>query len=208
MSLDARRKGTDILGAHIDAISWEESLTRIANWALANESRYVCICNVHSVVTARRSPEFCNILNEADLATPDGMPLAWCLRHSGFSQQPRINGPDLFWKLCRYCARHGVAIFLYGGTDRTLALLRSRIAEALPELPLAGSYSPPFRELTKREEQEIAARISASGARIVFVGLGCPKQEFWMARHRGRLKAVLIGVGAAFDFHAGVLTRA
>ena len=208
MSVVPKREGTDVLCTHIDAVSWNESLTHITGWAQANESRYVCLCNVHSVVTARRSPEFCRILNEADLATPDGMPLAWCLQYSGFPEQPRINGPDLFWELCRYCARHGVPIFLYGGTDHSLALLRSRLAAALPELPLAGSHSPPFRDLTNPEEREVAARINASGARIVFVGLGCPKQEVWMARQRGRIKAVMIGVGAAFDFHAGVVKRA
>lgn len=202
------RKGADILGVHIDALTWQDALSSITRWAHGKESRYVCICNVHSVVTARRLPEFNSILNEADMATPDGMPLAWYLRRSGFLNQPRINGPDLFLEVCLYAEQHDVPVFLYGGNDSTLTCLRHRLAQTFPNLPLAGSYSPPFRESSEQEEREIAAMINESGARVVFVALGCPKQESWMARQRGQVKAVMIGVGAAFDYHAGIIRRA
>src|SRR5688572_8903869 len=142
MNQTLERKGAKILGAHIDALSWDEVIARLTYWIDAWESKYVCICNVQMAVIARRSPEFSRALNGADMATPDGMPIAWCLRYFGFAEQPRINGPDLFWKLCAACAERGFPVFLYGGTEETIKLLRARLAEAFPRLSIAGTYSP------------------------------------------------------------------
>lgn len=197
-----------VLGCAIDAVSWDDILERIERWSERRESRYVCLCNVHSLVTARQDGRLRQVLNGADAATPDGMPVAWYLRRSGFPGQQRINGPDLMWRYCERAAANGTPIFLYGATDRTLALLAARLRQAFPGIRIAGSHAPPFRDLTPREEDGIAALIRRSGARVVFVGLGCPKQELWMARQRGKLRAVMIGVGAAFDYHAGTLRRA
>lgn len=202
------RQTASVLGARIDSFSWETVLQRIGQWASRNESRYVCICNVHSVVTAGQDAAYCRAIAGADMATPDGAPIAWMLRRLGFSDQQRINGPDLMWKYCGEAARRNESIYLYGGTQRTLDMLQRRLADAFPGLRMAGAWSPPFRALTAQEEADAVARINESGAGTVWVSLGCPKQEMWMAAHRGRVNAVMIGVGAAFDYHAGTLRRA
>jgi N-acetylglucosaminyldiphosphoundecaprenol N-acetyl-beta-D-mannosaminyltransferase len=142
------------------------------------------------------------------MATPDGAPVAWLIRKLGKVVQERINGPDLMWHYCDSATDQGGPIFLYGGSPETLMLLEKNLMNAFPDLRIAGSYSPPFRELTEQEDEEIVARINASGATTVWVSLGCPKQEMWMAAHRGRIHAVMVGVGAAFDYHAGTIRRA
>jgi len=168
----------------------------------------VCICNVHSVVTASRDAAFGRVVNEADMSTPDGAPVAWVLRRLGHIGQQRINGPDLMWRYCEQAEARGEPVFFYGGTEETLAQLKLKLLTAFPALTVAGSISPPFRALTPDEDTAIVEQINASGAGVVFVSLGCPKQELWMAAHRGRIHAVMIGVGAAFDYHAGTIKRA
>jgi N-acetylglucosaminyldiphosphoundecaprenol N-acetyl-beta-D-mannosaminyltransferase len=200
--------GTRILGCYIDACSWQTTVQTIQRWSAMRESRYVCICNVHSVVTARHDAAFGQALEEADMSTPDGMPVTWMLRHMGFPEQQRINGPDLMWRYCALAEQRNEPIFFYGNTDATLTALSQKLLAAFPRLQIAGMVSPPFRPLNAAEDVEIVARINASGARVVFVSLGCPKQELWMAAHRGRIDAVMIGVGAAFDYHAGTIRRA
>lgn len=202
------RKGKPILEAYIDALSWDEALGRIIDWGAAHESRYICICNVHSVVTTTSDLEFKIAVNNADMATPDGAPIAWALRKLGHPFQQRINGPDLMMKYLAQAERLDQSVFFYGSTESTLDKLRDALAVQFPRLRIAGAYSPPFRALTAEEDNDIVERINASGAHVVFVGLGCPKQEKWMADHRGRINAVMIGVGAAFDYHAGVIKRA
>ncbi len=147
-------------------------------------------------------------LNAADMATCDGMPITWTLRKLGFSAQQRINGPDLMWKYCEKVEKSGQKVFFYGSTDDNLTLLKARLLEAFPALQIAGMYSPPFRELNEAEDAEVVKRLNDSGAGVVFVGLGCPRQEHWMYLHRGRINAVMIGVGAAFNYHAGTTKRA
>lgn len=203
-----RRVRASVLGASIDVVGWDNALSRIGTWAAARESRYVCICNVHSVVTAGQDAAFGRIVEAADMATPDGAPVAKMLRILGFPDQQRINGPDLMWKYCEQAALRGESIYLYGGLPDTLALLQQRLKAAFPGLLIAGAYSPPFRFAMAEEDEADVARINASGAGTVWVSLGCPKQEQWMAAHRGRVNAVMIGVGAAFDYHAGTIKRA
>lgn len=202
------RVGGKVLGAFIDAVDWKTALSRISTWAANRESRYVCICNVHSVVTADHDEVFEYVLAAADMVTPDGAPVAWMLRRLGFKGQQRINGPDLMWKYCELAAQREDSIFLYGGKSETLERLQARLGEAFPRLKIAGAYSPPYRMLTHEEDLDVVEMINASGASTVWVSLGCPKQEFWMAIHRGRINAVMIGVGAAFEYHAGTLRRA
>jgi len=201
-----RRVG-DVLGAQVDVLAWDVALERLLGWARARESRYVTICNVHVVVSAARDAAYRDIINGSDMAAPDGAPVAWMLRRLGFAGQPRISGPDLMWALCERCAVEGLPMYCYGAAPATLALLEARLRAAFPALRMAME-SPPFRALTPQEDAAAVERINASGAGIVFVGLGCPKQERWMADHRGRVQAVMIGVGAAFDFHAGTVRRA
>jgi N-acetylglucosaminyldiphosphoundecaprenol N-acetyl-beta-D-mannosaminyltransferase len=197
-----------VLGVPIDAISWDQALERIHHWGLGHESRYVCITNVHSVVTTGQDAAFGEVVANADMATPDGAPVAWMLCKLGYPTQQRINGPDLMWKYCAAAAGRDESIFLYGSTDETLAILQQRLRAAFPALKIAGAISPPFRALSAEEDAADVARINDSGAGTVWVSLGCPKQEKWMAAHRGRIHAVMIGVGAAFDYHAGTITRA
>ncbi len=197
-----------VLGTHIDAISMEGAVARIAAWASACESRVVCVCNVHSVVTAAQDPDFMRAIECADLATPDGAPVAWMLRRQGMATQARVSGPDLMLDYCAHAAAQGEAIFLYGSTEATLKALQQRLQSRWPALRIAGSLSPPFRPPSAAEDEADVQAINASGARTVWVSLGCPKQELWMAAHRGRVQAVMVGVGAAFDFHAGTVARA
>ena len=200
--------GKFILGCFINADSWDHAINRIHRWTAARESRYVCICNVHSLVTARQDKVFHRALINADMATPDGMPIAWMLRQIGFPNQERINGPDLMWNYCQLAERMKEPIFLYGSTQKTLDAIQQKLLDSFPKLLISGTYSPPFRTLTSKEDAEIIDIINNSDARVVFVSLGCPKQELWMAQHRGKINAVMIGVGAAFDYHAGTIKRA
>ena len=196
-----------VLGSRIDVVTWSDALERLIGWARIRESRYVTICNVHVVVSAMSDAEYREVINASDMATPDGAPVAWMLRRLGFTSQPRISGPDLMWALCERCEREKVSVYFYGSTEATLILLNQQLHRAFPDLQISME-SPPFRTLSAAEDAAAVDRINASGAGLVFVGLGCPKQERWMASHRGRIDAVMIGVGAAFDFHAGTVKRA
>ncbi|NOS89311.1 MAG: WecB/TagA/CpsF family glycosyltransferase [Methylococcaceae bacterium] len=197
-----------VIGIPIDPISWENALDKLNIWASRNESRYVCICNVHSVVTATQDAEFGRVVFEADMVTPDGAPVAWMLRHLGHRGQQRINGPDLMWRYCDQVQSRTESVFFYGNTEVTLSKLKLKLLDNFPNLKIAGTISPPFHALTPEEDDCIVNHINASGASVVFVSLGCPKQELWMAAHRGRINAVMIGVGAAFDYHADTIKRA
>jgi N-acetylglucosaminyldiphosphoundecaprenol N-acetyl-beta-D-mannosaminyltransferase len=215
MKQSARREemGTErrvglVLGSKIDVVSWGDAIQRLLGWGHGHQSRYVAVCNVHVVVTASRDPAYHKVIDDADMATPDGAPVAWMLRRMGFANQPRISGPDLMWALCDRAASENLSVYLFGSTDSTLQALAQRLLAAFPDLNIAGMESPPFREASAAEDQASVDRINTSGAALVFVALGCPKQETWMAEHQSRINAVMIGVGAAFDFHAGNLRRA
>lgn len=202
------RQVLPVLGVPIDVITASAAVQRIAEWARAGESRVVCVCNAHSVVTAAQDAGFMQVLAQADMATPDGAPVAWLLRRQGAAGQQRVSGPDLMRDYCAHAAASGEALFLLGSTPATLQHLQDRLRAVWPTLHIAGSLSPPFRSLSDDEDRAIVQAIQASGAGTVWVSLGCPKQEHWMAAHRSRIRAVQIGVGAAFDFHAGTLRRA
>jgi N-acetylglucosaminyldiphosphoundecaprenol N-acetyl-beta-D-mannosaminyltransferase len=160
------------------------------------------------VVSAQQSAAVAKAVNKADLTVPDGAPVAWVLRQQGFREQRRVAGPDLMWSLCESAARRHFGVYLLGSTSDTLERLKTRLRLAFPGIVISGSHAPPFRQMTAHEEDDLVTRISESGARLVFVALGCPKQELWMAAQRGRVHAIMVGVGAAFDFHAGTVKRA
>ncbi len=197
-----------MLDVLVDAVSADDAAGRVMAWARLRESRFVCFCNVHSAVTAHREPAFREIVNGADLVLADGAPVAWAMRRLGRPGQARIPGPDAMLRLCALAAAERVPVFLYGGTGDVLRDLSARLTAAYPGLPLAGTIAPPFRPLTDAEDAEVCGRINDSDAGLVFVGLGCPKQERWIADHRERVRSVMLGVGAAFDFHSGRLQRA
>jgi N-acetylglucosaminyldiphosphoundecaprenol N-acetyl-beta-D-mannosaminyltransferase len=198
---------TTILGIKVSETSYASATDQIHLWARAGESIYVCIANVHVLMEAHDSSIYHRVLNEADLVTPDGMPLVWMLRLKGVRDQARVYGPTLMLHVLEMAEREGLPVGFYGAQENTLARLRVRLRERFPALQVAYVCSPPFRALEAQEKAKIVAEIAASGARILFVGLGCPKQELWMAEHKGKIPAVMLGVGAAFDFHAGVIRQ-
>ena len=197
-----------ILGMRVDPTSYEEATEKVLAWAAAGESRYVCVANVHMVMEAHDNPSFRALVNAADLVTPDGMPLVWMLRKLGYPHQGRVCGPELTSRVCAEAARRGVPVGFYGGHPEALEALVRNLSARFPGLRVVYAYSPPFCPLTPEEDERVTEEINASGARILFVGLGCPKQEWWMAEHKGRVRAVMLGVGAAFDFHAGRVRQA
>lgn len=197
-----------ILRSRIDPVSYSSAVSDILLWACDRGSRYVCIANVHVLMEAWDSPDFDHILRRADLVTPDGMPLVWMMRWKGQMDQQRVYGPTLMLHVLEAAAREHIPVGFFGGTTPVLTSLVDRMRARYDGLEVAFSMCPPFAEMTPEEDEEVTGRINSSGAKILFVGLGCPKQEIWMANHRGRVSAVMIGVGAAFDFHAGVKPQA
>lgn len=197
-----------VLGLRVDVTSYDEASRHILGWAREALSRVVCCANVHMVMEANRDPNFRSTVNGADLVTADGMPLVWALRGSGAGHAARVYGPDLMDAVLRLAAETRTPVGLYGATETTLANLGVRMRRLHPGLNVVFSCAPPFRDLDRDEDDEVVRRIDASGARILFVGLGCPKQELWMSRHRQRVRCVQLGVGAAFDQLAGAIPRA
>lgn len=200
--------GKHILGMRVDATSYEEAGQRILRWAGTAESRYVCVSTVHMTMEAYDSDEYRRVVNEADLVTPDGMPMVWSLRLLGHRDQRRVYGPDLMVHVLAASARDSVPVGFYGGRPDVLERLLVEARRRFPGLVVAYAESPPFAPLGEAERRATVDAINASGARILFVGLGCPKQERWMAEHRDHIPAVMVGVGAAFDFLAGTTRQA
>ncbi len=197
-----------ILGTRVDPTSYESATMQMLKWAQHHESRYVCVANVHTAMEAYDSPEFQGVVNAADLVTPDGMPLVWIMRCLGYPQQERVYGPELTIKLIEAVAIQEITVGFYGSSTKTLEQLIASFKEKYPNLKIAYHHSPPFRPLTTEEDEAVIRAVNASGTKILFVGLGCPKQERWMAAHRGKIQAVMLGVGAAFDFHSGAKRQA
>lgn len=192
----------------VNITSYADAVKMVVDWSGNAESRYVCIANVHVLMEAYDSPDFRSVLNHADLVTPDGVPLVWMMRLKGQGAQQRVYGPTLMLRVLEAAAQEKITVGFYGGTPEVLRSLVKRMQERYEGLNAAFAYSPPFTEANHREDEELVDLINRSGVRILFVGLGCPKQEIWMAKHRGRVNAVMLGVGAAFDFHAGAKPQA
>lgn len=197
-----------ILDSFIDSTSYADATRTVLQLAAQGWSGYVCAANVHMVMEGHADPDFQRIVNEADLVTPDGMPLVWLLRRRGHRNQRRVYGPTLMLWVCAAAAIRRIPIGLYGGSEHCLERLVPALQRRFPGLDIVYRHSPPFRPLSAAEDAEIISHIQASDVRILFVGLGCPKQERWMAQHRDRIPAVQIGVGAAFNFHAGLISQA
>lgn len=208
MNPAAALESRSILGTRADATSYPDAVARVLGWARAAESRYVAVATVHQVMEGYDSPEFRQIMNEADLVTPDGMPLVWGLRLLGVRPATRVYGPDLTPAVLEAAEREGVPVGFYGGSEAVLKRLLEALRRRFPALKVAYAWAPPFRPLTPEEDAAVVATIADSGARILFIGLGAPKQERWMAAHRGRVPAAMLGVGAAFDFLAGTKPQA
>ena len=192
----------------IDPTSYSDVANTVIEWASSGNSRCIFAANVHMLMEAYDSPDFAKIVNNADLVTPDGVPLVWMMRMKGARNQQRVYGPTLMLYVLEAAARENIPVGFYGGKPHVLESLTRRMQARYPKLNVAFSFSPPFRKFIPNEDESIVEQINESGVRILFLGLGCPKQEIWMAEHRGNFNAVMLGVGAAFDFHAGVLPQA
>lgn len=195
---------TNILGVGVSAIDLPQALDVIEGWIRQREPHYVCVTGVHGVMESQHDEGLRRIHNAAGMVTPDGMPLVWLSRLGGYRHVDRVYGPDLVLALCERSVATGYRHFFYGGAKGIPEQLVANLQQRFPGLQIAGSYSPPFRPLTPEEDEQVVQIINQADPDIVWVGLSTPKQERWMANHLGRLTApVLIGVGAAFDFHAG-----
>ncbi len=197
-----------ILGTNINVTNMEDTISYITDNLEELKGDYICVSNVHTTVTAYRDKAYRHVQNSGAMALPDGQPLSIVSRKRGFSEARRVPGPDLMPAILDLSQKTGYRHYFYGSTEATLEALRAALLRRFPKLQIAGMYSPPFRELTREEDEEIVRRINDSGADFVWVALGAPKQEWWMYEHRHRVKALMLGVGAAFDFTAGTTKRA
>lgn len=199
----------NVLGVGISTVNPVSALARIERWIADGTPNYVTVTGVHGVMESLRDPELMRIHNEAGMVTPDGMPMVWISRLRGFGHVERVYGPDLMLDVCARSVETGWRHYFYGGAHGVADSLAHRLRQRFPGLNVAGTVCPPFRPMTEPEDGRLVERINEARPDIVWVGLSTPKQEFWMARHLGRVRApVLIGVGAAFDFHAGLKPQA
>lgn len=194
----------NVLGVGVNAVNLRAATDMIEGWIRARRREYVCVTGVHGIIESRRVTEVRTIHNNAGLVVPDGMPLVWLLRLAGHRNAGRVYGPDLMLQLIERSLSQNFTHFLYGATEGTLAQLQAKLTARFRGLHIVGAVAPPFRTLTPAEDSEIVRVINRANPDIVWAGLSTPKQEIWMAEHRSRLNApVLLGVGAAFDIHAG-----
>ena len=209
LEVERDRPRVNILGVGVDAIDITMAVESIFDAIERGRGGYVCVTGVHGVMEAQRDAAFRSILNRSLLTTPDGMPTVWVGRASGFGRIRRVYGPDLMLAICEHSLNEHRSHFLFGGTEGVAERLRERLVGRLPGLNIVGTYTPPFRPLTGAEEDAIVRRLTGLRPDIIWVGLSTPKQEKLMARLHARVApAVLIGVGAAFDFHCGRVAQA
>ncbi len=200
----------DVLGVPISMIDYEGAAATMDHLVTSRERGYVCVAPVHALMEAQDDEEMLAALRGATLVVPDGMPVVWAANLLGESLGDRVYGPELMLRFSAVCAERGHRVWLYGGRDQgSLAQLALALRRRFPGIEIVGGYSPPFRPLSAEEEDAVAEQINATGVDVVWVGIGVPKQEKWMARMRNRIDApVMCGVGAAFDFHAGRISMA
>ena len=198
----------NILGVDIAAIDMHWLLNYLNENISDLSGDYICVSNVHTTVTAYEDQEYCKVQNGGIMAIPDGGPLSSVGQKRGFKNMRRTTGPSLMGEIFKISAAEGYRHYFYGSTDETLEKLYSVLTESYPGIQIAGMYSPPFRPMTEDEDKEIVERINETKPDFVWVGLGAPKQEKWMAAHQGLVEGLMIGVGAGFDYHAGNIDRA
>jgi N-acetylglucosaminyldiphosphoundecaprenol N-acetyl-beta-D-mannosaminyltransferase len=212
VSLDTTRPpphpDCNILGLRVAITNYNEATQFVVDSANEYRQGYVCAANVHMVMLAHDEADFQRVVNSSLLVTPDGMPLKWFINMRGGKLSDRVYGPTLALKICEAAENYGLAIGFYGGRPESLAHLLDGIRTAFPAVNIAYSHAPPFRPLTEEEDAEVIAAINSAGVRILFTGLGCPKQERWMAEHAHNINSIMIGVGAFFDFYSGKVKQA
>lgn len=197
-----------ILGMRVDEMSIDKSLALIIDWANRRESKYICVSNVHMCMEAFDKSSFQNIVNSADQVVPDGMPLAVGMRLLGSKYSQQIRGADLTRSILEHANNKGLVIGLYGGTEEAVAKIVSIIKKEYQSITIGCGISPPFHALSEQQDNQYVKIINDSNVQILLVGLGCPKQEIWMANHKGKVNAVMVGVGAVFDFLSGTKMEA
>lgn len=198
----------NIMGVNIAAINMPWLIDFTKKYIRDLSGNYLCVSNVHTTVMSYDNAEYCAVQNGGIMAIPDGGPLSSVGRKRGFSQMERTTGPDYMKEILKISAKEGYRHFFYGSTEKTLDKLSRTIERRYPDVQVAGMYSPPFRALTKEEDASIIQMINESNADFVWIGLGAPKQERWMAEHQNVVKGFMVGVGAAFDYEAGNIDRA
>lgn len=202
------RRRVPVLGLNVDLTDYDKVIANVTELAREARGGYVCVTNVHVTIEAEDDPAYRELVNNADLVLPDGTPLVWMQRLQGNQNASQVRGPSLMPMLMKHAEREGLKVGFLGGRQEVLDRILERARVDFPDLEVAYVYSPPFRPLTEDEDNAIADAINSSGAQILFVGLGCPKQERWIAVNRDRVHAVSIGVGAAFDLYAGNIRTA
>lgn len=203
------RQRVKILDALVDVLTMDSAINCIESWINKKKKKYVCVAPVSTIVQMLDHKDYCQIVNHADMVTPDGMPIVWVAKAKGHKGISRVCGPDMMTRICvDPCLAHW-RHFFFGATTETLELLRKRLKILNPDLKVCGSYAPPFRDRAVKEDDAVIQLINDAQPDILWVGIGSPKQDYWMALNRDRLDApVIVGIGAAFDFLAGVKPRA
>jgi N-acetylglucosaminyldiphosphoundecaprenol N-acetyl-beta-D-mannosaminyltransferase len=197
-----------VIGCPVTALRFDDQIGTILRWAVARESRTVCVANVHMLIEAHSNPDFATVLHNADMVTPDGMPLVWMMRKTGALYQDRVAGMDILQALCEKAQKLGVSVYFLGSQPEILTRMQERLLQEYPGLQVAAMEPLPFRPLTEAEDRVLIQKINDSGAGLVFVSLGCPKQEKFMAQHKDKIQAVMLGLGGVFPVYAGIHKRA
>ncbi len=206
MTSDELRKR--VISLDISVLNYSEALKKVVAMGRSNTPSYTCFSNVHMTIEAHKSPAFRTMVNDSTFSFADGMPLVFALYLLYGIKQDRIAGMDFMADALRACESNNLSVFLYGSTQQVLESLSKYMQVSFPQLRVAGMISPPFRLLTEDENSSMIEQINSSGAHLVFVGLGCPKQEIWMAKNSARINACLMGVGGAFEIYSGHAKRA
>lgn len=197
-----------ILGVEIATIDMKRTLEYITHNLKGLKGKYICVSNVHTTVMSYENEDYLVVQNGAELALPDGKPLSIVCKKRGYKEAARVTGPDLMGEIFEISEQKGYRHYFYGSTEETLQLLKEKLLEKYPDIQIAGMYSPPFRKLNEEEDKQIVEQINNTEPDFVWVGLGAPKQENWMAEHKDKVQGLMLGVGAGFDYHAGNIKRA
>ncbi len=207
--MESSLQSVDVLGVQVNPVSSNTIIDKVDQWVQNQQKHYICLCPNYSIMMSQKHPEFRKALNQATITTADGKAVTWACKLHGYRHAQQVRGADLTRLVCRMSAQKGFSNFFYGGTEVLLETLVQNLRQQYPQLQVTGTYAPPFRPLTAQESQDVVQLINASCPDIVWIGLGAPKQELWMADHFKALHApVMIGVGAAFDFLAGIKAEA
>lgn len=201
-------KSCNILGVNVKVTTMQKTVLYIEENLDDVKGEYICVSNVHTTVMSYEDENYRNIQNSAWMALPDGKPLSMVSKLRGFKEAQRVTGPDLMLELFKESEEKGYKHYFYGSTEETLNELQNQLLKKYPKLNIVGMYSPPFRKLSDEEDNEIIKKINFCEADFLWVGLGAPKQEMWMNKHKSKVNSLMIGVGAGFDYHAGKIKRA